>query len=274
MFGGQEDAFVAYFNNFLTEMPQASYIGGDWIDHGHDIAVTPNWIYVTGYTNTEATTQLIDVLLGDPAVGQSGAYDTLAGAHDAFVARLIPDLVPSANTRVSYYGGSVHDRPYGVAVNNVTNDVYIMGTTRSFNLPGTDGGAQSTLPYSYSLFLSRFSDDLGTLRQATYLGGNGFNETYGGLAIGYPAGGPELFVTGYTDALVFPQTSGGIQDSLSGARDAFVARYDQTLAASSEGVINVIPGGARFRQHCAGNAIAAAVHHHREPRRRSPQYRC
>ena len=252
VFGGQEDAFVAYFNNFLTEMPQASYIGGDWIDHGHDIAVTPNWIYVTGYTNTEATTQLIDVLLGDPAVGQSGAYDTLAGAHDAFVARLIPDLVPSANTRVSYYGGSVHDRPYGVAVNNVTNDVYIMGTTRSFNLPGTDGGAQSTLPYSYSLFLSRFSDDLGTLRQATYLGGNGFNETYGGLAIGYPAGGPELFVTGYTDALVFPQTSGGIQDSLSGARDAFVARYDQTLAASSEGVINVIPGALDF-----GNIVLA-----------------
>lgn len=248
-FGGQEDAIVAYLNGFLTALPQASYIGGDSIDHGHEIAVTPNGVYVTGYTTTDpyGTKTLIQGLLGEPPpAGQIGAFDTLAGAHDAFLVRLVPDLVPSDDTRVSYYGGSVYDRPYGVAVNNVTGDVYIMGTTRSSNLPGTDGGTQSTLPYGYSLFAARFSNDLGILRQATYLGGNGFNETRGGLAFDYPAGGPELFVTGYTDALVFPQTGGGVQDSLSGTRDAFVARYDQTLAASTEPVIYVIPESLDF----------------------------
>ena len=121
-----------------------------------------------------------------------------------------------------------------------------MGTTRSYNLPGTIGGAQSTQPNSYSLFVSRFSDDLASLHQATYLGGDGFNGTWGGLALAYPVVGPQLFVTGYTDAEVFPQTVGGVQDSLSGTRDAFVVRYDQTLAASSVGVIYVIPEAIDF----------------------------
>ena len=253
-FGGQEDAFVAYFNDFLTQMPLASYIGGDAIDHGHEIAVTPNWIYVTGYTTTDpyGDTPLIEALLGDPAPeDQIGAYDTLAGAHDAFLVRLVPNLVSSVDTRVSYYGGAIHDRPYGIAVNNVSNDVYIMGTTRSYNLPGTAGGAQSTLPSSYSLFAARFSDDLEILRQATYLGGDGFNSTWGGLALSYPVGGPELYIAGYTSAVIFPQTTGGVQDSLSGTQDAFVVRYDN-LAASTEPVIFVTPEAIDF-----GNVVLA-----------------
>ena len=244
-FGGQEDAFVAYFNGLLTQMPQASYIGGDPIDHGHEIAVTPNWIYVTGYTGPlyyPDDKSLIEMFL---SAGDVGAYDTLAGAHDAFLVRLMPDLTPSEFTRVTYYGGSIHDRPYGVAVNHATSDVYIMGTTRSSNLPMTDGGAQSTPPSSYSLFAARFSSDLEILRQATYLGGYGVNETWGGLAFTYPVGGPELFVAGSTYADVFPGTAGGIQDSLSGTRDAFVVRYDN-LAASTAPVIFVTPEAIDF----------------------------
>ncbi len=257
--GGQEDAFVARLHYFLRSFPadgyQVSYIGGDAIDRGHDIAVTPQEVYVTGYTTTDpyGDTTLIEALLGTPPVGQSGAYDVLAGAHDAFLVRLVPDLVPSASTRVTYYGGLIHDRPYGLAVNNLSGDVYIMGTTRSSNLPGVAGGAQSAPPSSYAMYAARFSDDLSILRQATYiggltnyLGGGGYNSTWGGLAIAYPTGGPELYITGYTDTVDLPLTSGGVQDSLNGPMDAFVVRFDQTLAASTMPVIFVIPESIDF----------------------------
>lgn len=255
--GGQEDAFVARLHYFLRSFPadayQTSYIGGDAIDRGHELTVTPGWVYVTGYTSNGTTTSLISALLGAPPTGQSGAYDTLAGSQDAFLARFSPDLVPSIDTRVTYYGGLTNDPPYGIAVNHDTGDVYIMGNTRSYNLPGTDGGAQSTQPSSYAMFAARFSDDLTILRQATYLGGatnylggTGFNSTRGGLAFAYPTGGAELFVTGYTDTVDFPQTAGGVQENLNGTMDAFVVRFDQTLAAWNEPVIHVVPESIDF----------------------------
>ena len=67
---------------------------------------------------------------------------------------------------------------------------------------------------------------LGTLIQATYVGGNGRDEPY---ALTLDAVG-NVFVAGYTESTNFPNTTGALQPALGGGFfDAFVARLSNSL---------------------------------------------
>lgn len=68
-----------------------------------------------------------------------------------------------------------------------------------------------------------------TLFYSTYLGGSNFDE---GRAIAVDAAG-NAYVTGYTDSINFPTTTGALQTTSTGTRDAFVTK----LNPSGSGVI-------------------------------------
>src|SRR5262249_59485924 len=127
------------------------------------------------------------------------------GQNDTFVARLNAGLTTLG--QATFLGGTGEDRTMAMRIAPTTGDVYVAGRTSSIDLPGTNGGAQSALPGGVEGgFVARLNASLTALRQATYLGGNGFNEA-DALAIA-PATG-DVYVAGQTSAADLPGTAGG-----------------------------------------------------------------
>ena len=135
------------------------------------------------------------------------------GSSDAFVARLNASL--TTLRQATYLGGPItgpeegDDIAYALAIHPMSGEVYVAGFTNSMNFPATTGGAQMTPnPGAPGAFVARLAADLTTLKQATYLGGRFRDEVFA-LAI-HPMSG-EVYVTGYTQSVDFPGTTGGAQ---------------------------------------------------------------
>jgi photosystem II stability/assembly factor-like uncharacterized protein len=105
---------------------------------------------------------------------------------DAFVAKFRPDgktLVFS-----TYFGGMGNDTGQGIAL-DPSGNIWITGSTSSYDLPVTSGAFESTLRGETDAFAAKFSND-GKLLAATYLGGSNY-DTGLGIAVG-PQGNPWL----------------------------------------------------------------------------------
>ena len=213
--GGGGDAFVARLNASLTALDQATYLGGTgFFDGAEALAIAPmtGEVYVAGFT---ASTDF---------PGTSGGAQSASGSSgDAFVARLNPSL--TALDQATYLGGSNVDEASALAIAPTTGEVYVAGVTDSTDFPGTSGGAQSAFGGIGDAFVARLNASLTAFDQATYLGGNSFDEARA-LAIAPTTG--EVYVAGSTASTDFPGTSGGAQ-SASGGVDAFIARLNASL---------------------------------------------
>lgn len=214
--GGTVDAFVARFSATLTELVQATYLGGEAPDQASALAIHPTTgdVYVGGQTESA----------NFPGTS-GGAQPASRGQTDAFVARLTSGL--TALTGATYLGGGNFDRAAALAISPRTGDVYVAGDTQSTDFPGTSGGAQAVSGGGYEAFVARLSSSLATLAQATYLGGRFFDQA---RALAIPASG-DVYVAGKTYASPdFPGTAGGAQPASGGDSDAFVARFTSGLA--------------------------------------------
>ncbi|HEY1183581.1 MAG TPA: SBBP repeat-containing protein [Bryobacteraceae bacterium] len=118
---------------------------------------------------------------------------------DAFVAKFRPDgktLIFS-----TYFGGMGDDTGQGIALDGSGN-IWIAGSTSSYDLPVTPGAFQSTLPGEQNAYVAKFSND-GQLLAATYLGGS---DRDSGLGIKIdPQGNPWLI--GNWNSADFPFTT-------------------------------------------------------------------
>ena len=126
------DAFVARLNKELTQILQATYLGGRGTDWVKAIAIHPKTgdVYVAGKTNSP--------LFPGTARGAIGGHrgDSL----DAFVARLNSNLTQILVS--TYLGGSDIDWVFAIAIHPRTGEVYVAGGTESNDFPKTSGGAQ------------------------------------------------------------------------------------------------------------------------------------
>ncbi len=211
--GGVDDVFVASLTRNLRSLEQATYLGGGDDDGAFAVAIGGSGeVIVTGRT-----------LSTDFPGTLGGAQPAIGGFDDAFVARLSADL--QSLEGATYLGGGASDEPRAVAVHG-GGDVIVVGSTESTDFPGTTGGAQAT-PGGGSAdgFVARLSPDLGTLVQATYLGGSS-SDSAGEVAIG-PGG--DVLVAGGTLSTDFPGTAGGAQGTSGGSADGFVARLPPGL---------------------------------------------
>jgi hypothetical protein len=157
-----------------------------------------------------------------------GAYDTSlsVGRTDVFVSKLDPDLETLLAS--TYLGGSHHDGLWpGVAmVLDGDDNVIVAARTRSTDFPHTPGAFDSTFGGSGDFFVSKLSSDLETLLASTYLGGMGV-EDYALLAADTEG---NIYVTGATQSIDFPYTSGTFDTTVSiGNRDMFVCKFDGQL---------------------------------------------
>jgi hypothetical protein len=201
----------------IDPLLQSTYLGGNGGETGHAMAIHPTTgdIYVTGVVDGQV-----------------------------FVSRLSSDLTTLLQTTL--FGGSDWDESYGIAIHPDTGDVYITGYTTSTDFPGLTGASDTTFAGYNEVFVSRFSSDLTTLHQSTFLGGNGYEVGYG-IAI-HPNTG-EVYVTGVTSSTNFPNITGGADTSIIGD-EGFVSRLSSSLRTIYR---STFLGGSKYD---SGSAIA------------------
>jgi uncharacterized repeat protein (TIGR02543 family) len=224
-YGGFSDAFVARLNSNLTQILQATYLGGYNNDYAYALAIHPTTgnVYVAGETQSANFPNT-----------SGGAQSSYKGNTDAFVARLNREL--TRILQATYLGGSGWDYAYALAIHPKTGEVYVAGSTISYDFPKTTGGAQASYGGYLDAFVARLNSSLTQILQATYLGGSRSDEA-SSLAI-HPTTG-DVYVAGYTSSDNFPRTSGGAQASYGGFSDAFVARLTINLTAGN--ILSISP---------------------------------
>ncbi len=210
------DAFVARLNKDLTQILQATYLGGSGKDYAYALAIHPKTgdVYVAGVTSSK----------NFPKTAGGAQKDYGGGYEDAFVARLNSNLTQILQS--TYLGGSKNDYPYALAIHPKTGEVYVAGYTWSIDFPKIIGGAQGSRGGEGDAFVARLNSNLTKIHQSTYLGGSENDYAYA-LAI-HPKTG-EVYVAGVTQSKDFPRTTGGVQANFGGDYDAFVARLNKDL---------------------------------------------
>jgi hypothetical protein len=134
--------------------------------------------------------------------------------------RARPLVIDPTFAFVSYFGGEQIEEAFGVGHDSAGN-VWVSGLTASPDLPlaapldGAYGGAGDA-------FLTKFSPK-GEMLVATYLGGSSFDQSWA-LTVDKAN---NLYVVGDTKSTDFPVV-GGLQKSLHGERDAWIAKLDPT----------------------------------------------
>jgi uncharacterized protein (TIGR03437 family) len=196
--------------------PVISYstlFGGSGNDAGGGIAVdSSGYAYIAGATDSS-----------DLPAGVAGTRYAGIAPPDIFVAKITPDgtnLVYCA-----YIGGEGDDEARAIAVDSAGN-AYVTGFTTSFGFPVTGGVLQATFAQGkQDAFVLKLAAGGNSLAYATYLGGGGGEE---GRAIAIDQSG-DAFVTGVTNSLNFPLTTGAYQRRfLGGGYDGFVAMIGPT----------------------------------------------
>ena len=194
-----------------------------------------------------------DFPLGHPLSASSVqlAYSFSLGPYDPSYSLTIDPILQS-----TYLGGGGDDYAYALAIG--TDGVYVAGSTRSSDFPGTEGGAQPAIEggyYGYDAFVALLSPDLTSIIQSTYLGGSSDGYTYdlggGGddYAYALAIGTDGVYVAGSTRSSDFPATEGGAQPTQPtiGVSDfnAFVALLSPDLTSIIQSTYlggNGIPG--------------------------------
>ncbi len=216
------DGFVARLNAQLTELIQATYLGGLYNDQANAIAIGPTGhVYVAGKTQ-----------YGEFPNTAGGAQPVYGGGYlDGFVARLSGDL--RGNFQATYLGGSRTDQALAIAV-APSGAVYVAGLTDSWDFPNTSGGAQPQRgnpsdPYDSDAFVALLNAELTQNFQSTYLGGGSVEQSN---AIAIHPTTAEIYVAGETWSQDFPNTTGGAQPTNAGGAEAFVARFNSSLTSN------------------------------------------
>lgn len=109
----------------------------------------------------------------------SNAFQPLKGAaQDGVLMKFSPDL--TGVNFISYLGGNGEDACFVLALNPITNDIYVGGSTTSDNFPGIAPGVISTaFQGNTDGYVSVISNDGSTLQRSSYFGNAGFDMLYG-----------------------------------------------------------------------------------------------
>jgi len=201
------DAFVAKLNANGTALVYATYLGGMSPDDGFDIAMIDNRACITGATwSSDFPTT-------------SGAYDTTHnGFQDAFVAKL--NAAGSALDFSTFLGSAGFDIGYGITVDKSDN-ILVTGTAGDSDFPTTQEAADTSFSNGEA-FVARLNTAGSTLMYSTYLGGG--DDDNGRDVV--TDGSGNAYVTGYSNSLDFPTTSGAYDTTHNGDYDVFVTKLN------------------------------------------------
>jgi hypothetical protein len=215
---GGSDLLIARFDPLLTQLLQATYLGGNGGDGASAMAVNP----ATGEIFLAGSTTSTDF----PGAAGGAQANFGGGSDDAFVARLNSTLTNLL--QCTYLGGNQIDFALALAL-RASGELLVAGVTISSDFPGTAGGAIATHGGgTEDGFVARLNSNLTSLLQASYLGGGG--RDFARAVAVHPATG-EILVVGGTSSANLPGAVGGPQPSFAGFEDAFATRLSSNLAA-------------------------------------------
>lgn len=204
---GSGDIFIAKFNNDLSLLSSATFIGGSNFEESHAITLdSAQNVFIAGYT-------------GSPEYPSTpGVYDaTFNGNHDAIITKLDNDL--SGIIASTFIGGADDDDCYGLVIEGAEN-VFITGISFSTDYPVTANAFDQTHNGDRDIFVSRFSFDLSSLLESTYIGGAD-NDWALDLAIDETG---SVFVGGGTYSGDFPIEGSPYDDAYNGGEDVIIAK--------------------------------------------------
>ena len=211
---GDKDIFVAKFNNDLSSLLAATYIGGGAVDGGYSLFIdSDDQIYITGNTASA----------NFPTTSE--AYDqSHNGAWDVFVCKLNNDL----NMLISstYVGGSEADAPLGIEL-DVDNNVFVAGYSMSTDFPTTANSYETNNSGNSDAFVIKLSSDLSQLTGMSYLGGEGDDYAFS-MSINNNG---EVFIAGETASSSFPVILPAYDNTRGGATDGFIAKFNNDLSS-------------------------------------------
>ncbi len=207
----------------------------------------------------------------------AGAYQTTYGGGGHEVA--INKYNATGNNLVysTYIGGSSWDLPHAMKVNN-QNELVVVGSTSSSNMPHTTGCVDSVLSGSWDMFVAHFSADGSALIGATLMGEAGTEpsqftftstanvdvnqaSTTSPVELTFDAAG-NIWCVGNSTSTVFPTTSNAQQNTLGGGIDGVIFKLnpacDQLLYSSYLGGSgNDAPTAILFNN--AGNLVVSGI---------------
>jgi hypothetical protein len=206
-----DDGFVAKIDPAGSTLVYSSFLGGSNTDDSESIAVdSTGAAYVSGLTLSSDFPRK-----GTPAQG------TLAGAQNAFVAKVAPGGASLVFT--TYLGGIGPDKATGIAIDS-SNNVYVTGVTNSSDFPHQNGLFTSLNGMS-DAFVTELASSGSSFTFSTYLGGSGQeDQLHGALSTDLCA---DIYVTGDTNSTNFPTqaSSPPFQATYGGgSTDAFVTK--------------------------------------------------
>ncbi len=237
-----------------SALAYSTFLGGSQPDLAAGIAVdAAGSAYVTGTTesNDFPTTP--------------GAFETVNHSPNfinLFVAKLGP--TGSGLAYSTYIGGTTGtEQGFAIAV-DATGHAYVAGRTNSGDFPTTADAFQTSLSSaSGNAVLTKLRADGSGLVYSTYFGGTSASDGDFGFGIAVD-GSANAYVTGVTDAIGFPITTGAFQTTGGGGgtTDAFVTKFETptpveiptstTLSSTTLGATTTLPGGATTSTTIAG----------------------
>mgnify|MGYP001413959964 CR=1 FL=1 len=231
--GGAGDAFIWKLNPSASALIFATFLGGTGTETAFGVAVdSADNIYVTGQTDSPnfPTTP--------------GAFDTsYNGNLDIFVTKLNPLGAIQYST---YLGGSLDEcfiSNCDIGVDSA-GQAYITGETSSVDFP-TLNAIDSTLGGTRDAVFSVLKADGSGLVSSTFLGGTGQEGRVNLTTL--PSG--VSYLTGFTQSVNFPVTTGVYQSIASGSEEIFVVRISSKPLANagpdqsvSEGTLVTLDG--------------------------------
>ncbi len=204
-------------------------------DPGRELVIDPLWraTFLGGYENDDIFALIVHPVTGEIYVAGSTRSNDLPGIdlespdqerglREAFVARLNPDL--TVLYQATFLGGRSYDRPYALAVDPRTGDVYVAGETTSVDFPGVPTSSANT---RLKGFVTWFNGALTELRRSTYLGGDA-ESAIGALSI-HPLNG-DVYVAGYVSGGL-PSIDDQSADRAISEIEGFVSRLDNGLTS-------------------------------------------
>ena len=188
----------------------STYLGGDHIDGGFDIALDKDGnIYVTGLTRS-----------ADFPVSEGAVRAPRGPSFDVFVAKLNPSA--TALEYGAVIGGLGTDRGSAIAVDEEGN-AYVCGTTFASDFPVTANALQKEFAGgTLDAFLFKLNADATALDYSSYLGGSAPDE---GNDIALDSEGA-VYVVGTTISDDFGTTAGSLRTTKTGGfRDGYVVKF-------------------------------------------------
>jgi len=172
-------------------------------------------------------------------VFEDGTVGFRVGEYD----RELPLVIDPVLSFSTYLGGTGLETARGLAVDGAGN-VYVGGYTDSATFP-TTSPYQAASGGGVDAFVCKLKPEGNALVFCTYFGGSSDDRLFA-LALD---GSGNIIIAGWTYSANFPTTGGAWQRTLSGGRDAFIAKLNPT---GSSLLFSTFLGGA-------GNDVAYAV---------------